>query len=80
MKNLEITKSIEKSFGFFKHVPLLPILIDEQVKVFTLFFRPSVFSKMASFTSSMKELKNVTAGYHRYGGLEFAVDGFEFGH
>lgn len=80
MKNFEITKKIEKSFGFFKRIPLLPILIDEQVKVFTLFFRPKVFSKMVSFTSSMKQMKDVTANYHRYGGLEFSVNGFEFGH
>lgn len=80
MKNFEITKKIEKSFGFLKRIPLLPILIDEQVKVFTLFFRPTVFSKMMSFTSSMKQLRNVRASYHRYGGLEFSVSGFEFGH
>jgi len=78
--DFELTKSIAKKLSFFKNIPLLPILIDEQIKIFTLFFRPVIFSKMIDFVKSIKNFVNIESKYHRYGGLEFRINNKEFCH
>ena len=78
--NFELTKSIAKHFSFFKQIPLLPILIDEQIKLVTLFTKPKVFSIMIDFVKEMKALEHVESKYHKYGGLEFRVNNKEFCH
>ena len=76
----EPTKLIAKLFAPFKKVPYLPILIDEQMKLFTLFFRPKVFQQMIEVVQWLKELPNVQTKYHKYGGLEFRLHGKEISH
>lgn len=75
-----LTKYIAKHFGAFKNVPFVPILIDEQMKVFTMFFNPIVFSKMIEFVQELKNENAVKLVYHRYGGLEFRAKNKEFCH
>tara|TARA_B100000674_G_C37833046_1_gene911502 strand:+ start:750 stop:1175 length:426 start_codon:yes stop_codon:yes gene_type:complete len=76
----EPTKLIAKKFSRFKKIPYLPILIDEQLKIFTLFFRPKVFQRMIHIVHWIKELPSVQSKYHKYGGLEFQVNGKEICH
>lgn len=71
---------IESRFRFFKHIPLLPHIIDEQLKLYTLFFKPKVFRQMMDYVNTVKKWDQVTVKYHRYGGLEFQVNGIEIGH
>jgi len=78
--NFELTKSIARHFYFLKKIPVLPIIIDEQIKVYTLFFRPAVFSKMTEITAAIKQFEDVESKYHRYGGLEFRIGQKEFCH
>ena len=78
--NFEPTKSIAKIFSPFKRIPFLPILIDEQLKIFTLFFRPKVFQQMIEVVKWMKELPDIKSKYHKYGGLEFQINGREVCH
>lgn len=77
---IEFTKSLVRYFSVFKNIPIIPVIIDEQIKVFTLFFRPIIFSKMTDFVKEVKTFENVQAKYHRYGGLEFQVNHKEFCH
>jgi hypothetical protein len=77
---MELTKTIARQFSWFKNIPLLPILIDEQIKVFTLFFRPSTFQRMIRFNALVKSFGGVTANYHRYGGIEFRIANKEICH
>jgi predicted DNA-binding protein (MmcQ/YjbR family) len=77
---VELTKTIARNFSLFKHVPFLPNIIDEQLKVYTLLFRPIVFSKMILFVSHLKALENVQVAYHKFGGLEFRIFDKEFCH
>ena len=76
----EPTKLIAKTFSPFKRIPYLPILIDEQLKIFTLFFRPNVFQRMIHIVNWIKKLPNIQSKYHKYGGLEFQVNGKEICH
>jgi len=77
---MDITKTISKNFGFFKNIPFLPIILDEQMKIYTLFFRPQVFSKMIDLTKWIKEHEGVSTKYHKYGGIEFVVNQKEICH
>ncbi len=76
----EPTKLIAHTFGWLKQIPFLPILIDEQLKLFTLFFRPAIFSKMIDLTQELRKMEGVTTKYHKYGGLEFMVNDKEICH
>ena len=78
--NFEPTKSIARTFSFFKRIPYLPILIDEQIKIFTLFFKPKVFQQMIEVVKWVKKLPNIKSKYHKYGGLEFQINGKEICH
>ena len=80
LQKIEFTKTIEKNFSYFKQIPLLPNLIDEQLKLLILFIRPVVFSKMTDYVKYVKTIEGLTSKYHRYGGLEFQVNGKEIGH
>ena len=74
------TKIISKVFGKLKNIPFLPIILDEQMKIFTLFLRPNVFAKMIELTQWLKEMEGVRTRYHRYGGMEFTLNGKEICH
>tara|TARA_B100000809_G_scaffold52464_1_gene47791 strand:+ start:448 stop:897 length:450 start_codon:yes stop_codon:yes gene_type:complete len=78
--DFEPTKLLAKTFSSIKRIPYLPIFIDEQLKIFTLFFRPTVFQKMIEIVKWTKKLPYVTSKYHKYGGLEFQVNGKEICH
>lgn len=71
---------LERNFRFLKNIPLLPNIIDEQLKLYTLFFRPQVFGKMMTFVNTVKQWEGVSLKYHRYGGLEFLLNNQEIGH
>ncbi len=77
---MNITETIAEDYKWFKKIPLLPMLIDEQVKVFTMFFRPSVFKQMVLFNGWMKAQENISVKYHRYGGLEYRIKNREICH
>ena len=77
---LNLTKSAAKYFSFLKDIPILPIILDEQIKLFTLFFRPIIFSKMTDFVAAVKKFEAIHTTYHRYGGLEFKTRKKEFCH
>ena len=76
---MNITQIIGK-LSTLKKLPILPILVNEHVKVYTLFFKPTIFMKMQEFIQSVKKLDHVTCKFHRYGGLEFNINQREFCH
>lgn len=80
MSGFEVTKTLAKVFSPLKRIPYLPIVIDEQLKVITLFFRPQVFKVMIVLVQYLKSLPEVKSKYHKYGGLEFLITEKEFCH
>lgn len=80
MKFPNLTSTIAKYFSFLKEIPLLPILIDEQVKLLTFIFRPGLFFLMAQIIKEVKNWEGVSIHTHRYGGIEFRVENKEIGH
>lgn len=77
---INYTKLISRSFGILKNIPFLPILIDEQLKILTLFTKPGVFSSMIKLNQWIKTLDNVQTKYHKYGGIEFTINSKEICH
>lgn len=69
-----------KMFGQLRKVPLLPILIDEQLKLFTFIFRPKQFLRMRELRRMVEERLRLDCCYHRFGGLEFRFEGKEVAH
>ena len=77
---INYTKLISRSFGILKNIPFLPILIDEQLKILTLFTKPGVFSSMIKLNQWIKTLDNTQTKYHKYGGIEFTINSKEICH
>ncbi len=77
---MNITETIARDYRWFKNIPFLPILIDEQVKVFTLLFRPRVFRQMMLFNKWLRSHDGVRVVYHKYGGLEYRKNNREICH
>jgi hypothetical protein len=80
VSSFDPTKLLAKVFSPLKKIPYLPIVIDEQLKVLTLFFRPKVFKAMIEVVQQLKNTPQVRSKYHKYGGLEFLVYDKEFCH
>ena len=80
MNQFEPTKLLAKVFSPLKKIPFLPILIDEQLKIYTLFIKPKVFGKMIDVVKFLKSIPDVKTKYHRYGGLEFTIKHAEICH
>ena len=71
---------IAKAAGPLKNIPFLPMLLDEQLKLFTFFFRPKRFLKMQELSRMVSEKLRLETGFHRFGGLEFRYQGKEIAH
>ncbi|NQY08929.1 MAG: DUF5519 family protein [Flavobacteriales bacterium] len=80
MEETAIVTTVEKRFRMLKHVPFLPIIFDEHLKIYTMIFRPKVYKKMMAFAERAKQLMYVSTTVHRYGGLQFNIDDKEIGH
>lgn len=76
----DVLAELERNFRFLKNIPLLPNIIDEYLKVYTLFFQPSIFRQMSEYVKTLKKWEGISTSYHRYGGIEFRVNGIEIGH
>ena len=72
--------SIVKVAGPLKHIPFLPMLIDEQMKLWTFLFRPKRFLKMQELRRMVTEKLRLETGFHHFGGLEFRYQGKEIAH
>ncbi len=77
---MNIVTLIEKKFRWFKNIPLLPILLDEQLKLATFIFMPLRYYKMKEFTKLVKQKPNIVCVLHKYGGLQFNLHDIEIGH
>jgi len=71
---------IAKMAGPVKNIPFLPMLIDEQLKLVTFFFRPKRFLKMQELRRMVTEKLRLETGFHHFGGLEFRYQGKEIAH
>jgi hypothetical protein len=69
-----------KYFSWFKHVPYLPLLLDQFVKIETFIFHRERLDLIDRMTYHVSSWPHVRLSLHRFGGIEFTVDGHEFGH
>lgn len=76
----DVLSDIAKHFALLKKIPFLPILVDEQIKVITFLFRPSVMYRMSALSKTIKSWQGVNCHYHKFGGLQFDYKGREIGH
>jgi hypothetical protein len=54
-----------------RNIPLFPVILDEQIKLFNFLFHPVKFIKMKEFVDRIIKSENLETTYHRYGGIEF---------
>lgn len=80
MRFPDLTSSIARYFSVLKEIPFLPILIDEQIRLFTFIFKPGLFFLMSEIIKEIKTWEGVSLHTHRYGGIEFRVANKEIGH
>jgi hypothetical protein len=69
MTFLNLTSLVAKAFSWLKEIPLLPIFIDEQIKLFTFIFSPRLFFLMSKIIQEVKTWEGVSTKTHRYGGI-----------
>ncbi len=63
-----------------KYIPFLPIIVDEQVKLYIFLFYPRKFIKMKTLISLIRKEINPDISYHRFGGIEFQYNEKEIAH
>ncbi len=80
MTKFRLLQQLHKQLGFLQRIPLLPQFVDEQLKIGTLLFRPKVYEKMMQLIQQLKQWPQITTQYHKYGGLEFRIQGNEIAH
>jgi hypothetical protein len=73
-------KTITKYFGFLKQVPLLPHLYDGCLRLCTFIRNKKLVGMMDQIENEVSAWKGVSVGIHKYGGIQFDVDGREIGH
>jgi hypothetical protein len=69
-----------KYLGFLKHVPLLPQLFDAFIRMHTFIFKKEVMVYTDQIESAVLSWKGTSLKMHRYGGIQFEVNGKEIGH
>jgi len=66
--------------GFLKHVPLLPLLFDLHLKVWTGLTNRAILRSIESIENEVSKWPGVYSTTHKYGGLQFNYAGREIGH
>ena len=75
-----LVSAIARYGGRLKKIPYLPILIDEEIKIFTFFFRPRRFMKMQAIFNHAAIVLKLDTAYHRFGGIDFLWNKQEIAH
>jgi hypothetical protein len=71
---------IIKYFSFLKHIPVLPHFFDALIKLQTLLFNKKILMHIDEIERSVLSWEKTSAGFHKYGGLQFNVNNHEIGH
>jgi hypothetical protein len=79
-QRFNLVSAIARYGGRLKKIPYLPILIDEQVKIFTFFFRPRRFMGMRAIFNHAANHLHLETAYHRFGGIDFRWNKREIAH
>jgi hypothetical protein len=69
-----------KYFGFLKHVPVLPHAFDAMLKTTKLFSGSKIPFIIDDIEEEVLSWKGTSARLHKFGGLQFDVNGKEIGH
>lgn len=80
MKKINLFSFVVKNFGFLKYVPLVPLVFDAWLKLWTLITSPAILNAMDDIEAEVLTWKGANAGLHKYGGVQFNYNGRELGH
>ncbi len=69
-----------KYLGFLKHIPLLPHLFDNLLKINSVIFRPQLLDWIDEIEKEASGWNGITTAMHKYGGLQFNFCRHEIGH
>ena len=71
---------IVKYFGFLKHIPPLPQIVDGLIKLHTFLFRKEILNYLDAIEKVVLSWNGTSLKMHRYGGVQFDVNKKEIGH
>jgi hypothetical protein len=77
---MKLLAFLSRRLDFLKRFPLLPLLLDAMLTVWTMMTRPAVHRRVLSLCSEIKLWSSVSERLHRYGGVQFDFEGRELGH
>jgi hypothetical protein len=69
-----------KYFGVLKRIPFLPLVFDCFLRMETFFRNREVLHYIDEIEEELVLWENVETSLHKYGGLQFDVNGKEIGH
>jgi hypothetical protein len=75
-----IFRFVVKYLGFFKHVPLLPLLFDALITVWNFAFNRELIKAITFLEETVSTWSGLETSLHRFGGIQFNVQGQEIGH
>lgn len=71
---------VVKYLGFLKHVPLLPNVFDNLLKIQALLTKPQVLDWIDEIEASVLRWEGANTTTHEYGGIQFNIRHKEIGH
>jgi hypothetical protein len=80
VKKINLFTIVVKNFGFLKFVPLLPLVFDAWLKLWSLLTDAAVLDAIDNIEAEVLTWKGASVGLHKYGGVQFNYNGRELGH
>jgi hypothetical protein len=80
VRKINLFGFIVKNFGFLKFVPLLALVFDAWLKLWSLISNPEILDAMDEVETAVCKWPGASVGLHKYGDVQFNYDGRELGH
>ena len=71
---------VVSNFNFLKHIPLLPQVFDNLLRVWVLLTNSKLSTWLDEIETEVVSWENTSVSIHKYGGLQFNYMGKEIGH
>jgi hypothetical protein len=80
VRNKGLFSFVVRYLGFFKFVPLFPMVFDSLLRLWMLASKSYVLDWLDEIEAEVLSWKGTSTSIHRYGGLQFNCNGREIGH
>jgi hypothetical protein len=77
---MDIFGFIVRYFGFLKRIPLMPHIFDALLRLWCLITHTEILDCMDDIEAEVLSWPGTTACMHRFGGVQYNVNGREIGH